>query len=565
MTKRTIRCAIYTRKSTEEGLDQAFNSLDAQREACHAYVLSQAGEGWAALPDCYDDGGFSGGTIERPALQRLLIDIEQGLVDVVVVYKIDRLTRALADFAKIVERFEKRNVSFVSVTQAFNTTSSMGRLTLNVLLSFAQFEREVTAERIRDKFSASRKKGIFMGGCPPLGYDPKARKLVINEPESITVRFIFTRYLELGSVSKLRTELDTKGITTKSWVSTRGKTMGGGRWYIGPLRHILRNRVYVGEAVHKGAAYPGEHTPIVPHELFEQVQTKLDRNRTAYERKRTVGSSALLTGFIFDERGNTMSPSTSRKPDGRTYLYYVSQARLQGQEPDAMRPVPAAAVGEIVCDRLRCAPTSGNPAGSSNGRLQSASSLASGADAFPELVRQLVTRVEVGVGRIAITFNTQRLALHTGVLPKKLAQALRGHFSPDDRIEEKGEHLVLTVPVRLRLRGGIKRVEGWDQADWATPSDRHDPLLIKALCRAHQWREWIEDGEIATLEELATRVHHDRKYVHQILKLAFLAPDVQRTILTGRQPKALSLRVLADMDLPLRWSEQRTLLSFGAS
>ena len=352
MSQRKIRCAIYTRKSTEEGLDQAFNSLDAQREACAAYVLSQAGEGWTAIPNRYDDGGFSGGNMDRPALVKLLEDVDSGLVDVVVVYKIDRLTCSLADFAKIVERFEKRNVSFVSVTQAFNTTSSMGRLTLNVLLSFAQFEREVTAERIRDKFSASRKKGIFMGGNPPLGYDARDRKLVINEREAEIVRIIFERYLDLGSVSKLRAELDAKGFRTKSWISTRGKAMGGGPWYIGPLRHVLRNRVYVGEAVHKGTSYPGEHRPIVAPDLFDAVQAKLHGNRASHHRARTVGSDALLTGLIFDDRGNAMTPSRSRRADGKQYLYYVSQARLQRRETDAMRPVPATIVENIVRDRL---------------------------------------------------------------------------------------------------------------------------------------------------------------------------------------------------------------------
>lgn len=254
-----VRCAIYTRKSTEEGLDQAYNSLDAQREACEAYVMSQAGEGWSILPTFYDDGGFSGGNLDRPALQTLLADIDKGLVDVVVVYKIDRLTRALADFARLVERFDKRNVSFVSVTQAFSTTTSMGRLTLNVLLSFAQFERELTTERIRDKFAASRRRGIFMGGNPPLGYDPKDRKLVINEQEAETVRLIFNRYLELKSVGKLRADLEQRNIRSKLWTSAKGNTKGGGSWYVGSLTHFLRNRVYVGDAVHKGEVFPGEH------------------------------------------------------------------------------------------------------------------------------------------------------------------------------------------------------------------------------------------------------------------------------------------------------------------
>lgn len=565
MTKRVIRCAIYTRKSTEEGLDQAYNSLDAQREACQAYVLSQTGEGWTALPDRYDDGGFSGGSMERPALQSLLSKIDRGLIDVVVVYKIDRLTRSLADFAKIVERFEKRNVSFVSVTQAFNTTSSMGRLTLNVLLSFAQFEREVTAERIRDKFSASRKKGIFMGGCPPLGYDAKDRKLVINEPEAATVRSIFKSYLELASVSKLRAELDAKGITTKSWISTRGKAMGGGRWYIGSLRHILRNRVYIGEAVHKGTPYSGEHLPIISRELFEQVQMKLDGNRTAHKRKNTIGSSALLTGLIFDEAGNTMSPSTSRKPNGRSYLYYVSQARLQRRDPDAMRPIPAAAIDEIVCDRLRLIVAVSNSATKVIMKEQAEEPPVPDPHSMRDLVRERVARIEVSVGRVAITFNTLPSADQIGIKAKKFSESLRARLPANDRVEERDEQLVLTIPVQFQLRGGIKRVEGWDQADWKTPSERYDVALIKALAQAHEWRELIERGEVLTLEQIVERTSHDRSYVRRILKLAFLAPDIQRAILTGRQPKSLTLAALADLDLPLLWQTQRTLLSFTSA
>jgi DNA invertase Pin-like site-specific DNA recombinase len=456
MTKQTIRCAIYTRKSTEEGLDQAFNSLDAQREACQAYVLSQAGEGWTAVRDHYDDGGFTGGNMDRPALQKLLADIDRGLIDVVVVYKIDRLTRSLADFAKIVERLEKRNASFVSVTQAFNTTTSMGRLTLNVLLSFAQFEREVTAERIRDKFSASRRKGIFMGGCPPLGYDARDRKLVINPAEAETVRFIFKRYLELGAVATLRAELDAKDITTKAWVSTRGKAMGGGCWYIGPLRHILHNRVYVGEAVHKGIAFPGEHGAIVPRDLFDAVQAKLDSNRSSHCRKRTVGRMGLLTGLLFDARGNAMSPSKSRRPDGRSYLYYISQARIQRREPDAMRPIPAHAIEGIVQDRVSCIT---HPAENRNGEISNRSA-ETGLKPEPtqsrELLRELLTRVEIGADHVAIKFRSHVVAERIGVRPKRVVDILKTRLPDADRLEETDGILALTIPIRIPLRGGAK-------------------------------------------------------------------------------------------------------------
>ena len=272
---RKLRCAIYTRKSSEEGLDQSFNSLDAQREACEAYVISQKGEGWTALRTAYDDGGWSGGTMERPGLKQLLADIAAGQIDIIVVYKVDRLTRSLGDFARMVELFDRHGVSFVSVTQAFNTTSSMGRLTLNVLLSFAQFEREVTGERIRDKIAASKARGMWMGGNPPLGYDPKDRTLVVNEPEAAVVHHIFTRYLELPSVNSLVTALANEGLVSKKWTSASGRTRGGVRFTRGPLFHLLRNRLYVGEIVHKNKTHPGLHPAIIDAGLFDAGQEKL--------------------------------------------------------------------------------------------------------------------------------------------------------------------------------------------------------------------------------------------------------------------------------------------------
>jgi site-specific DNA recombinase len=292
-----LRCAIYTRKSSEEGLDQEFNSLDAQREACEAYVRSQKHEGWSALPTLYDDPGYSGGNMERPALKRLLADIAAKRIDVVVVYKVDRLTRSLADFAKIVEVFDASSVSFVSITQAFNTTSSMGRLTLNVLLSFAQFEREVTGERIRDKIAASKKRGLWMGGQPALGYDVRDRKLVVNEAEAETVRMIFRRYLDLGSVRELKAALDAEGVVSKHRTAATGDAYGGQSFSRGALYEMLQNRVYRGEIVHKGAAYPGEHPAIVEEDLWRQVREKLESNgveRTG-ARDRAKGKPGMIT------------------------------------------------------------------------------------------------------------------------------------------------------------------------------------------------------------------------------------------------------------------------------
>ena len=340
---RKLRCAVYTRKSSEEGLEQEFNSLDAQRESCEAYIASQKAEGWLLVPDRYDDGGISGATLERPALQRLLADIEGQRVDVVVVYKIDRLSRALMDFSKLVEIFDRNNVTFVSVTQSFNTTTSMGRLTLNILLSFAQFEREVIGERIRDKFAASRKKGMWMGGWIPLGYELKDRKLLINEAEAATVRMIFQRFLGIGSATKLVVALGSEGMTTKG-----GKPIDKGYIY-----KILNNRIYIGEAVHKGTAYPGEHQPIIDRGLWDRVHSILresPRKRAAHTRAQTP---SLLKGLIFGPTGRAMTPAHTRK-GGKLYRYYVSTDVLK-RDADlcTVRRVPAAEIESAVVDQLR--------------------------------------------------------------------------------------------------------------------------------------------------------------------------------------------------------------------
>jgi site-specific DNA recombinase len=342
--QRRLRCAIYTRKSSEEGLDMEFNSLDAQREACEAYIASQRSEGWAAIREPYDDGGVSGGTLDRPALQRLLADVEAGLIDVIVVYKIDRLSRSLMDFARLVEIFDRNQVTFVSVTQSFNTTTSMGRLTLNILLSFAQFEREVIGERIRDKFAASRKRGMWMGGYVPLGYDVRDRKLIINEAEAATVRMIFKRFVTIGSATKLAKALVLESVRTKS-----GRPVDKGYIY-----RLLNSRVYLGEATHKDASYPGEHAPIIDRSLWDKVHSILQtspRLRAANARARTP---ALLKGLIFTETGCAMTPAFTKKGT-RQYRYYVSmdviRNRALDENPGPLRlPAPMvedAVIGEI--------------------------------------------------------------------------------------------------------------------------------------------------------------------------------------------------------------------------
>ncbi len=341
---RRLRCAIYTRVSTDHGLEQDFNSLDAQREAAEAYIKSQAHEGWILIKTAYDDGGFSGGSIERPAVQRLLADIRSGRIDIVVVYKVDRLTRSLADFAKLVELFDAHQVSFVSVTQAFNTTTSMGRLTLNVLLSFAQFEREVTSERIRDKIAASKKRGLWVGGMVPLGYVSQDKKLVIVENEAERVRLIFRRYLALGSLDKLLVELRGTGIVTKVRKLSTGRTIGGIAFTRGPLAYLLRNRFYIGEIVYRGSVCPAEHAPILERELFEAVQARLTTQQRRMMATRST-SQALLRGKLFDDRGNRMTPTHALKR-GTRYRYYVSCALNQGR-PSEIGSVPRVAAATI--------------------------------------------------------------------------------------------------------------------------------------------------------------------------------------------------------------------------
>ncbi len=340
---RKLRCAVYTRKSSEEGLEQEFNSLHAQREACESYIASQRSEGWVLVRDQYDDGGISGGTLERPGLKRLMADIEDRLVDVVVVYKIDRLSRSLMDFSKLVEVFDRNGVTFVSVTQSFNTTTSMGRLTLNILLSFAQFEREVTAERIRDKVRASRMKGMWMGGCPPLGYEVKDRKLVENPDDAAHVRWVFARFVEIGSGTELARELAERGVTT-----SRGHRIDKKFIY-----RMLNNRVYIGEAVHKGTSYPGEHAAIIEREVWDKVHAILTESPRKRAARTRADTPALLRGLLYGPDGAAFSPTHTRK-GGRLYRYYVSQTVLKhGAGSCPIGRVPAGEIEAAVIEQLR--------------------------------------------------------------------------------------------------------------------------------------------------------------------------------------------------------------------
>jgi site-specific DNA recombinase len=527
--RKILRCAIYTRKSSEHGLEQDFNSLDAQREAAEAYIKSQAHEGWKLIKTHYADGGLSGGTLERPALQALLGDIRARKIDVVVVYKVDRLTRSLADFAKLVELFEAHGVSFVSVTQQFNTTTSMGRLTLNVLLSFAQFEREIAGERIRDQFAASRRKGMWMGGTIPLGYDVKDRKLIINAAEAETVRLIFDRYLALGCVSKLKVDLDQKGIRSKQRILTSGRVLGGCPFDRGALYHLLRNRIYRGEVVHKGVAYPGEHQPIVDEELWNAVQAGLSDNLTE-RRQARIASGALLAGVIFDDRGHRMSPTYTVRRRSR-YRYYISQAQLRGGEPGSRPRIGADEVEQLVVQAL-CR---------QQGRDEQMADGASGA--WSADIRELV---RTAIHRIVIRHDGIEIALKSNAIDHA------GRFVDGDTQNERPTTVWLALPpARPRARKQII-VPG----NSGTRPRRIDHELIRALARARSWMGMLQQREFADTAEIAQRHGLSEPHVRRLLRFAYLAPDIVEAIVEGRQPRTLTVKLLLQ-GIPLDWSDQR--------
>ena len=569
--KALIRCAIYTRKSSEEGLEQDFNSLDAQRESCEAFILSQKHEGWVALTEMDDDGGISGGTLERPALKRILADIEAHRIDTVVVYKVDRLTRSLGDFAKIVEIFDKRNVSFVSVTQQFNTTTSMGRLTLNMLLSFAQFEREVTGERIRDKIAASKKKGMWMGGNVPLGYGVKERKLLVNEAEAETVRHIYRRYAELGSVRALKESLDGDGIVSKVRVDRYGRATGGKPLARGALYLMLQNRIYRGQIVHKDKHYPGEHEAIVDEALWNEVQRKLAANRIYRETGARAGEPSLLAGLIYDDAGGRMTPSHANKK-GTRYRYYVSKALIRGSRRGAPRGrrFPAGDLEALVEDRLRqFLADEAEIFGAIESCVTDASDcrdvVARAADLagrWPELApatkRQILIHL---VDRIDI----KRETLEIRILPGRLPAVLSGEDDPgsiEQAAPDDGPTITFTVPARLKRAGMETRL----LTDGAGGGPRREPdrSLLRLLSQAHCFHEMVMRNRGKTISELAEEAGVGGSYFTRILRLSFLAPDVVKTILRDRHPIELTAKKLAsDTRLPIVWEEQRARLGIA--
>lgn len=542
--KSLLRCAIYTRKSSDEGLEQDFNSLHAQREACAAFILSQTGEGWTALSEVYDDGGFSGGNLERPALQRLLADVGAGKVDIVVVYKVDRLTRSLADFARIVDVLDGAGASFVSVTQAFNTTTSMGRLTLNVLLSFAQFEREVTGERIRDKLAASKAKGLWMGGTLPLGYDPDGRTLAINGAEAALVRRIFARYLELGSVEALRAELAAEGVRSKEWRAKNGNLRGGAPFGRGALFYTLSNRLYLGEIPHKGTFHPGQHPAIIDAETFERVQATLAKGAGPKRRQRSglppLAPNAPLTGLIFDDAGGRMSPVTCRKGSGFLYRYYVSSKAQKGRATEAgsIARAPAPQVEAQVLNlshRMGLAPIEE-------------------ADPWPT-IRPAIRKVVVSRSRLAVTFHRPALEAGGGPLEARLAA-----LGSEADIALEGDTLTVTVRATLSRRGNAKLMVGPAGAP-AHHERSVDQPLLRALAQGEAWKRRLLSGKAATIAEIATTERFSASLIERSLRLAFLAPDLKLAILEGRAPRGLMLERLKSTGVPDDWREQQRVFA----
>jgi len=530
---KAFRCAIYTRKSSEEGLEQDFNSLHAQRESCDAYIKSQRHEGWVPLPALYDDGGFSGGSTERPALKRLLADIQSHLIDVVVVYKVDRLTRSLADFAKIVEIFDAAGVSFVSVTQQFNTTTSMGRLTLNVLLSFAQFEREVTGERIRDKIAASKQKGMWMGGWVPIGYDRKDRTLTINETEALTVRTIFDLFLKLKNVQRVQTELMRLNLTTKPYATPRGRAIGGLSFARGHIYKILSNPLYMGEIEHRGVRYPGQHPPLIDGATWAAVQAQLAANHHENRARTNAKSKSLLAGLIYDDAGNRLVSSHATK-NGRRYRYYVTPEANGRSIAAAGVPklrLPATMIDELLRVKLQSfltdkaqisnllRETRGRPAEVGRG-LGIASELADSLMSGSPMVQ--------GVADLLARVTASHTSLNISIKRDRLLAMLTDKF-----VEQSGDNgqdniISFDVPVPAVAGGGSGKLV-FEHQSAKTP----DAVVVKAIARASIWFEQLTTGKSQSMAEIAVRENITDNYVSNLIHLAWLSPDIVGRVLEG--------------------------------
>ena len=536
--RKLVRCAIYTRVSTESGLDQDFNSLDAQYDAAQAYIRSQAHAGWTLVRNRYDDGGFSGGSTDRPALQQLLDDIRAHRINVIVVYKVDRLTRSLADFAKLVELFDAHGVSFVSVTQQFNTTTSMGRLTLNVLLSFAQFEREVTSERIRDKIGASKRKGLWVGGVVPLGYQAKDRKITVVADEANKVRHIFRRYLDLGSLNLLLADLRRTGARTKLRPLSNGRTIGGIPFTRGSLAALLRNRFYIGEVGYKGEIFPGEQPAILDRALFEAVQTRLDQQRNNHAKIRQK-SQSLLMGRIFDELGNRMTPSHAVK-NGVRYRYYISSLLIQGQPDKAakLNRVPATEIEKVILSAVRK-----HLAGKPHNRVQAESP---DVLADKELISAYVARVDVKRDHLAVQLS---------------AKSERDSEAQDcgeqgERVHPEPNVLVVTwkkTPSK-RPREIIRPVSTSAHPDPRPIRSETRVKLVTAIAKGRHWLDQLTAGTVTNVEQIGAREKCSIRQVNRTITLAFIAPMLVQAPVDGLLPRGIG--VAAVRDFPAEWSRQ---------
>ncbi len=543
--KKKIRCAIYTRKSSDEGLEQEFNSLDAQYEACNAYIVSQKHEGWRLVTTRYDDGGISGGTIQRPALNTLLADIDAGLIDMIVVYKIDRLTRSLSDFSKIVDRLDNGDTSFVSVTQSFNTATSMGRLTLNMLLSFAQFEREVTAERIRDKIAASKAKGLWMGGTVPLGYDPhpdkNIRGLVVNNDEAKNVKMIFNLYHTYGNLNRLRQECEARNIRSKLRLQYHSRLRGGSIFSNGQLHHLLTNPIYIGKIKHKDKIYDGQHDAIIGMELWEHVQNKL---QAASTRKRGQSKDpqqahyAWLKGKLFDETGNHLT-STHTKKNSRITRYYISNRLLKGKDPSGWR-LPAKVIEENTAKLTR----------EFIGKLaqqlitdnvpqllalqKNTAELQSQPD---EMLIEFIDRIHLHPSQIELQFNIKKMT--------KTLQIDNTNFTDDD--------FKYTAPLTIKKRGVEQKLIIGEQLP------QIDETLIKSIRQAHRWLEQIKSGK--TSIAIAQAENKSDSFIRKRLPLALLSPNIQKAIIKGEQPIELTSKKLIATNIPAIWAEQEKIFN----
>ena len=556
------RCAIYTRKSHDEGLEQDYNSLDAQRDAAMNYIASQRANGWQALPESYDDGGWSGGNINRPALQRMIADIRAGLIDIVVVYKIDRLSRNLTDFAELQTKFDKYGVSFVSVTQEINTSTSSGRMMLNVLMAFAQFEREVIAERIRDKLSASKKKGKYVGGLLPLGYRGNSvdMKMVIEPEEAKIVRLIYDEYLRTSSPKAVQRLLVGKGIRGREWVSKKGVRHGGRPLSLAIVRAILQNPIYIGKLRDHGKVYDGEHEGIIPVKLWERVQATFKANSESC-RQRSGRDLKPFAGLIYCGHCNApMFVGTVTKPNGRRYRYYichVDEKRAHRECP--LHRVPAETLEQLLLDRIAALlKTPTMLAKICDGELRNVLDTRQAGEAleniatlwsgmFPveryKLIHSLIQRVLVFENEVRIVFRAEGIV---GLLKEAGADFSVSSGSVD-------LECILTVPCKLRRYAGQVKLHSADEQ-----ADGPRLPIQTALIQAHQGMEQIISGKATTMRQIAQALNMDRSFVARTLQLANLAPDIVKAIWENRQPVSLTLNKLR-RGIPDNWAEQRKL------